>query len=269
MSYLAPGSATDFTPVPDKLDVPWYVGLSHTSSSTIRQKPSPVSTLNVGLYGNSAQLTWTAASGADGYVVQSRANVESEFQTHGVTTGLAYTIFGLDPTMIYWFRITSYNKSGYSFHVETSAIPTVTDPSSVKIMLFAGQSNMQGQGETYSASLDTSPPNVIQYCIGDSYSQVRKTRPGLFARAAEPMDDGGSNINGAIGPCLSFARSYMAANPTHTLVLVNVAVSGSGFSIEPNWTAGTGSLYQRALSTMNTVNRTYPTAELIGIGYSR
>lgn len=72
---------------------------------------------------------------------------------------------------------------------------------------------MQGQGEAYSASIDTSPPNVIQYCIGDSYSQVRKSRPGLFARAVEPMDDGGNNLGAVIGPCLSFARSYMADNP--------------------------------------------------------
>lgn len=96
MSYLNPGSATDFVPVPDKVDVPWYVSLSNSTSATIGQKPSPARSLNVSLYGISAQLSWTAATGADGYAVQSRANTESEFHTHGVTTGTSYLIYGLN-----------------------------------------------------------------------------------------------------------------------------------------------------------------------------
>lgn len=272
MSYLLPASATDYTPVPEKLEVPWWVGLSNTSSSTIGQKPSPVSTLNVSLSGSTVQLSWTAATGATGYVVQSRANTESKLQTQGVTNGLTYAVSGLDPTMVYWFRVTSFNKSGYSFHIEASTVPPPlpsvnVPPSNVKIMMFAGQSNMQGQGEPYSASIDTGHPNVIQYSIGDQYSQ-NKSRAGTFVSAAEPMDDGGNELGAVIGPCLSFARSFVAANPTDTLILVQLAVSSSAFSNGSlNWTVGSGNLYQRALSVMNTVSAAYPTAELIGIGW--
>lgn len=240
----------------------------NSTSSSLGSPPQPVSNLNVVLSNNNttATLNWSSVSQATGYVVESRANTQTKFTVHGISNSTSYTINNLDQAMVYFFRITAFNTNGYTSHNEQVTIPNPVAPNNVKILMIAGQSNAQGYGDYVNTSIDTCPPGVLQYCIGDQYSQG-KSRPGTVQPfTTEPMDD--NDRADLIGHSAAFARAYKNANPNDTLIMINVAVSSAGFiNSSRNWTVNTGNVFTRARNAMQTLRTQYPDAQWIGISW--
>lgn len=117
-----------------------------------------------------------------------------------------------------------------------------------------GQSNNQGEGCCYNSSVDFGYANMVQYVIGDGYSDSQYTTgiaaaTGKLVQATEPMYDGGSNRANLIGSLVALGRNFVNSTLLSAqLVLVQAAVGGT--SIE-QWLNG---LLTRAVNAATYAN---------------
>lgn len=99
--------------------------------------------------------------------------------------------------------------------------PFARDQQTVHIILGAGQSNMEGRGEPYSAITDPTNPRIWQY---------PQTSPGLIP-AAEPLDDP-RLIKLGIGPAFQFSRRLLQTLPEDDQIVIVPAAVGNTALVE-------------------------------------
>lgn len=124
------------------------------------------------------------------------------------------------------------------------------DPApSVRKVVFAlmGQSNMTGRA--------TPPPDVPDYPAG----VYQYTQAGALLPATDPLDHIRPNP-GTTGIALQFALDYMAANPSHEMILVPLGEGGSSFAAG-DWNPGDPN-HATAVSQVNGALAAVPGAEL-------
>jgi len=117
------------------------------------------------------------------------------------------------------------------------------------VILVAGQSNAQGNGVAFDASLDISDPRVMQFASSGNYLNQIVAAIDPLLMPSPPYQ--------RIGFAMTFARLYAASIVSNRKVLlVPYAVGGTGFTTGTapgDWTAGTpgGALYEAAIAQAN------------------
>ena len=164
----------------------------------------------------------------------------------------------------------------------SSSVPTALAPSQasdIDVITIKGQSNAQGRGYYLNATLDTySGGALYQYVIGDEYScnddpgvstcsSVKGLAGLVLPLQQEPLLDAWPTTNSPydvqIGFALRWGRTYLADHPGRTLIIVQAAVGGTGFS-NGFWAAPSEVLYLRARNATNAVMRMFPNARNLG-----
>ena len=155
----------------------WYGSYSTTISvTTAKYPPSGVGTITVGtVTHNSVQLSWSAASGADYYVVDYKPSVSDTWINAVFShTSTTYTVTGLSGYTTYDFKVYARNSGGngtpsYIYGIRTKDIvpPTITN------LTFDGDGRVYvswnasdagaGLRTTNTFALAISPPNVESY----------------------------------------------------------------------------------------------------------
>lgn len=153
------------------------------------------------------------------------------------------------------------SSSSSSWFSSSSSSSSSSTGSAISVQAFVivsiGQSNNQGEGCCFNASIDTAPSLLKQYAIADQYSNNNQylniaTVRGTIVAAAEPMYDGGSNRANIIGNLVALGRAYVkATSPTIPVVEVQAAVSGTQLS---QWEAG---LEARSITAVNNIIQIY------------
>lgn len=110
------------------------------------------------------------------------------------------------------------------------------------VFALIGQSNMHGDA-AYDSEIDTTDSDIFQ--LG------RKSPNNLSIIAAQDPLDHYTKTSNTIGIGMTFAKAYLADNPTHRVVLIPGAQSGTGFA-NNYWNVG-DSLYLDIISRINTV----------------
>ena len=164
----------------------------------------------------------------------------------------------------------------------SSSVPTALAPSEasdIDVITIKGQSNAQGRGYYLNATLDTySGGALYQYVIGDEFScnddpgvstctSVKGLAGLVLPLQQEPLLDAWPTTNSPydvqIGFALRWGRTYLADHPGRTLIIVQAAVGGTGFS-NGFWAAPSEVLYLRARNATNAVMRMFPNARNLG-----
>ena len=124
----------------------------------------------------------------------------------------------------------------------TARLPVVRPSSAAaasppRVLVSLGQSNNQGEGCCYNATVDAGFPNMVQYVIDDGASDWQYTddihnHTHQLTRATEPMYDGGSNRASIIGNLVALGRLFGNVGDT---VLVQAAISGTSIT---QWLSG-------------------------------
>ena len=133
------------------------------------------------------------------------------------------------------------------YHINSS--PT-GNPAYGELIVSIGDSNNQGNGAYYNSSIDYAGANVLQYVIGDGFSNTANysttllnSLSGTLQPAFEPMYDGGHDFANLIGNLVALSR--LRQNPA---ILVQAAVGSASIA---DWTSG---LLQRAITAAMTAN---------------
>ena len=103
-----------------------------TTSTTVAKPSTPTNVMaNSSITSNSVYVSWSSASGATGYRVETY--IGSSFQKSNTTTSTGLTITGLSPSTSYTFRVYAYNSGGdspsYDYNYAT------TNPTSATVYL--------------------------------------------------------------------------------------------------------------------------------------
>ena len=127
--------------------------------------------------------------------------------------------------------------------------PSSAAAAAARVLVSMGQSNNQGEGCCYNASVDDGYANMLQYVIDDAYSDSRylpdiHQHSHQLTHATEPMFDGGNNRAHIIGSLVALGRHFGSAGNT---VLVQTAVSGTSMA---QWLSG-GLLARAVLAAAN------------------
>ena len=133
--------------------------------------------------------------------------------------------------------------------VAATASP-LADPA--RVLVSMGQSNNQGEGCCYNASVDDGFANMQQYVIDDVYSDSRYMRDihnhtHQLTHASEPLYDGGNNRANIIGSLVALGKRFGTVGET---VLVQTAVSGTSMA---QWLRG--GLLARAVQAAGNATR--------------
>ncbi len=131
------------------------------------------------------------------------------------------------------------------YSLSSSVVDPITPPpaptSEYDVFVVAGQSNTY-VGGPLDDILDAPHDRIFEY-----------TGAGPIIIAEDPLKSLDDRNNGNIGFVMSFAKAYVAANPTRKAVLVHCGYAGTGFSSSAplTWTIGPGNLPAQCITKAN------------------
>ena len=104
----------------------------NTGRSPNTQPPIPPTDFSATVVSSTAiRLSWTASSGATGYVLERKTGVAEGYTVVATPTASPYEDKGLNPATEYSYRIKARNSAGTSAEVQTSVITPGSDGSGV------------------------------------------------------------------------------------------------------------------------------------------
>ena len=172
-----------------------------------------------------------------GSIVATSSNVDVDG-----TLSFAFSNVASGDGNVFTITVTSPDGTSSKTYTLTMTGIAVEDTSSRTVVFpLMGQSNMQGR-DTFDNGAEY-PAGTLQY-----------NQSNALVPASSPLNHFPANqISGSMGLALQFTIDYKLANPNHTVVLVPLAVPGTGFGDAggaPRWGVGEA-LYDNAVNHIN------------------
>jgi fibronectin type 3 domain-containing protein len=244
-------ASTSYTYRVDATNAAGSSSFSNTTTGTTTAAGTPPSAptnlANSVISSSQINLTWTASTGATGYMIQRCAGAScTSFAQVGTSTTASYSNTGLTASTSYSYRVDATNavgSSGFSnttTGTTTAALPTA--PSNLaNSVISSSQINL-----TWTASTGATG-YVIQRCAGascTSFAQVGTSttasysNTGLTASTSYSYRVDATNAVGSSGFSNTTTGTTTAALPTAPSNLANSVISSSQINL--TWNASTG-----------------------------
>jgi len=217
-------------------------GTSGASTSAVAVPlPVPPSSLPVSLTGSFVQtnnivLNWTAVPGAVGYAIYRATSSGGSFTYLQTVTETTYTDYGLNPAIIYYYRVAAVNGGG----VSANATDLVNSQQVAPTNLFAMGTNTQiilnwpaTTGATsYTLKRGTSSGNetttVIAGYAGTSYTNVSLINGMTYYYVITATGPGGTSGN----------SHEASATPFDTTSGIWITTTSGNWGTAANWSGG-------------------------------
>ena len=226
-----------------------FSGTNFTVTSGGTPPAPPTNLANSAISSSQINLTWTASTGATGYVIQRCAGAScTSFAQIGTSTTTSYSDTGLTASTSYTYRIDATNAAGSSGFSNTTTGTTTAagSPLSAPTNLANSVISSSQINLTWIASTGATG-YVIQRCAGascTSFVQIGTSTTtsysdtGLTASTSYTYRVDATNTAGSSGFSNTTTGTTTAALPTAPSNLANSVISSSQINL--TWTASTG-----------------------------